>query len=174
MPVTALLLQGLVTSAIILSGRIDQIMQYAGFTLTLFASLAVSCVIALRIRRPEMRRPFRCWGYPWTPLFFLAVSGWMMFWAVRGRPVESLLSLLDGGRGRAALLPHAGRAAGCGFARAGVSRLQISWPANSLALRTKTVVLRPAASSCIRCAYSASLPGGGSCSPRKTTSALAL
>ncbi len=62
--------------------------------LTLFASLAVSCVIALRIRRPEMPRPFRCWGYPWTPLFFLAVSGWMMVWAIRGRPVESLLALL--------------------------------------------------------------------------------
>jgi APA family basic amino acid/polyamine antiporter len=93
-PVTALLLQGLVTSGIILSGRIDQIMQYAGFTLTLFASLAVSCVITLRIRRPRMPRPFRCWGYPWTPLFFLAVSGWMMVWAVRGRPVESFLSLL--------------------------------------------------------------------------------
>ncbi len=93
-PVTAVLLQGLVTSAIILSGRIDQIMQYAGFTLTLFASLAVSCVITLRIRRPEMPRPFRCWGYPWTPLFFLAVSAWMMIWAVRGRPAESLLALL--------------------------------------------------------------------------------
>lgn len=92
-PVSALLLQGLVTSAIILSGRIDQIMQYAGFTLTLFASLAVSCVITLRIRQPELPRPFHCWGYPWTPLFFLAASGWMMVWAVRGRPVESLLSL---------------------------------------------------------------------------------
>ncbi|MFQ5349015.1 MAG: APC family permease [Thermoanaerobaculia bacterium] len=93
-PVTALVLQGLVTSAIILSGRIDQIMQYAGFTLTLFASLAVSCVITLRIRRPEMARPFRCWGYPWTPLFFLAAATWMMVWAIRGRPAESLLALL--------------------------------------------------------------------------------
>lgn len=93
-PVSALLLQGLVTSIIILSGRIDQIMQYAGFTLTLFASLAVSCVITLRVRRPGMPRPFRCWGYPWTPVFFLAVSGWMMVWAVRGRPWESLLALL--------------------------------------------------------------------------------
>ena len=93
-PVTALVLQGLVTTAIILSGRIDQIMQYAGFTLTLFASLAVSCVITLRIRRPEMPRPFRCWGYPWTPSFFLVASTWMMVWAVRGRPVESLLALL--------------------------------------------------------------------------------
>ena len=93
-PVAALVLQGLVTSAIIVSGRIDQIMQYAGFTLTLFASLAVSCVITLRIRRPEMPRPFRCPGYPWPPLFFLVVAVWMMAWAVRGRPAESLLALV--------------------------------------------------------------------------------
>ena len=79
---------------IILSGRVDQIQQYAGFTLTLFASLAVSCVIVLRIRRPELERPFRAWGYPASPLLFLAASLWMMYWAFQGRPAESTLSLL--------------------------------------------------------------------------------
>ena len=68
--------------------------QYAGFTLSLFSSLAVSCVIVLRIRRPELERPFRAWGYPVTPLLFLGVSGWMMYWAMRGRPFESVLALL--------------------------------------------------------------------------------
>jgi APA family basic amino acid/polyamine antiporter len=93
-PSRSLLLQGVVTSAVIVSGRVDQIQQYAGFTLTLFASLAVSCVIVLRRKRPDLARPFRTWGYPFTPLLFLAVSGWMMVWAFRGRPVESTLSLL--------------------------------------------------------------------------------
>jgi APA family basic amino acid/polyamine antiporter len=92
-PVHALQLQGIVTTVIILSGRVDQIIQYAGFTLTFFASLAVSCVMFLRIRRPESPRPFRAWGYPFTPVLFLAVSAWTMIWAVRGRPVESLLGL---------------------------------------------------------------------------------
>ena len=69
-------------------------MQYAGFTLTLFSSLAVSCVIVLRIRRPEMPRPFKAWGYPFTPLLFLGVSLWTMVWAFRGRPLESSLALL--------------------------------------------------------------------------------
>jgi APA family basic amino acid/polyamine antiporter len=91
-PKAALLVQGIVTTIIILLGRIDQIMQYAGFTLTLFASLAVSCVIALRIRQPELPRPFRTWGYPLTPLLFIGVSVWMMFWSARGRPVESAMA----------------------------------------------------------------------------------
>jgi APA family basic amino acid/polyamine antiporter len=93
-PVTALVAQGVVTSGLILAGRVDQIQQYAGFTLSLFASLAVSCVIVLRIRRPEMPRPFRTWGYPVTPLLFVGVSVWMMYWAFQGRPVESSLALL--------------------------------------------------------------------------------
>lgn len=93
-PGIALIVQGVVTTLIILSGRVDQIQQYAGFTLTLFASLAVSCVIVLRVRRPQLRRPFRAWGYPFSPLLFLAASLWMMYWAFQGRPVESTLSLL--------------------------------------------------------------------------------
>lgn len=92
-PATALVVQGVVTSIFVLSGRVDQIQQYAGFTLSLFASLAVSCVIVLRRRHPHAARPFRAWGYPWTPLIFLAVSLWMMFWAFRGRPLESSLAL---------------------------------------------------------------------------------
>lgn len=91
-PGYALILQGVVTSIIIFSGRVDQILQYAGFTLSLFSSLAVSCVIVLRIKRPTMERPFRTWGYPITPILFLTVSAWTMYWAMRGRPVESLLA----------------------------------------------------------------------------------
>lgn len=92
-PAVALAAQGMVTSAFILSGRVDQIQQYAGFTLSLFASLAVSCVIVLRVRLPKAERPFRALGYPVTPVLFLVVSLWMMYWALQGRPVESALGL---------------------------------------------------------------------------------
>jgi APA family basic amino acid/polyamine antiporter len=93
-PEASLLLQGSITSVVILSGRVDQIQQYAGFTLTLFASMAISCVIVLRSRKPHMARPFRTWGYPVTPSLFLAVSAWALIWNFRGRPLESTLSLV--------------------------------------------------------------------------------
>jgi APA family basic amino acid/polyamine antiporter len=92
-PVTALIVQGAVASGIILLGRVDQIQQYSGFTLTLFACLAVSCVIVRRIRRPDLERPFEVFAYPLTPLLFLGVSIWMMYWALQGRPLESLAGL---------------------------------------------------------------------------------
>lgn len=93
-PVNALLLQGLVASLIIMSGSVDQILSYAGFTLALMSALAVSCVVVLRFTRPQMPRPFRVRAYPLPPVFFIAVSLWTMYWAFLGRPVESLLALL--------------------------------------------------------------------------------
>ncbi len=92
-PTAALLLQGVVTSLIIVTGRIDEIQQYAGFTITLFGSLAVLCVIVLRFKRPDMPRPFKTWGYPVTPLLFLALAVWTMSWAMQGRRWESSLAL---------------------------------------------------------------------------------
>jgi APA family basic amino acid/polyamine antiporter len=83
-----------VTSIIIVVGQIDEILQYAGFTLALMSALAVSCVIVLRFRRPELKRPFRVSFYPLPPLIFLGVTSWTMIWAFRGRPVESSLALI--------------------------------------------------------------------------------
>jgi APA family basic amino acid/polyamine antiporter len=93
-PSNALLLQGIVASAVILSGSVDEILSYAGFTLALMSALAVSCVIVLRFKRPDMERPFKVWAYPLPPLLFIVVSLWTMYWAFQGRPVESTLALL--------------------------------------------------------------------------------
>ena len=93
-PVNALLVQGTVASVIIVAGRVDQILQYAGFTLAIMSALAVSCVLVLRRRRPNLERPFRVWAYPIPPIIFLAVTIWTMFWAFFGRPFESAFALL--------------------------------------------------------------------------------
>jgi APA family basic amino acid/polyamine antiporter len=89
-PAAALILQGVVASLIIFTGAVDEIEQYVGFILTIFASLAVASVFILRARYPDRHRPFRTWGYPFTPILFLLVSGWMLIWNFRDRPWESL------------------------------------------------------------------------------------
>jgi APA family basic amino acid/polyamine antiporter len=46
---------------------------------TLFAFIVVAGgVLALRLREPERPRPFRCPGYPWTPLLSIAASVGLM------------------------------------------------------------------------------------------------
>lgn len=96
-PAVALVVQGIVTTAIILTGTVDQIQQYATIATTLFACLVAAGLMILRRRRPALRRPFRAWAYPVTPLLFLGGCAWMLVWNVRERPAESVLALLTVG-----------------------------------------------------------------------------
>ena len=56
----------------------------------LFRSLGV---MVLRRSQPELARPYRTWGYPFTPLIFLAVTAFMMAYLLVERPVQSLAGL---------------------------------------------------------------------------------
>ena len=69
-PVRALLLQTGITLAFILKPSFQGVLVYAGFVLNLFTFLTVLGLFVLRIRQPELPRPYRAWGYPITPLLF--------------------------------------------------------------------------------------------------------
>jgi APA family basic amino acid/polyamine antiporter len=38
-------------------------------------------------------RPYTSWGFPWTALLFLVVSGWILLVSFRDQPKESLSGL---------------------------------------------------------------------------------
>ncbi len=53
-----------------------------------FYALAVAAVFVLRVRRPELPRPYRAWGYPVVPAVFIAAAlGLLINYAVRS-PAE--------------------------------------------------------------------------------------
>jgi len=58
-----------------------------------FFVLTVVALFRLRIREPELARPYRVWGYPWTPLIFAGVAIAMSGNILWVRPVRSLLGL---------------------------------------------------------------------------------
>ena len=51
-------------------------------------------VIKLRITRPDLPRPYRAWGYPITPVVFLLVTAFMMYYLLTERPLQSALGTL--------------------------------------------------------------------------------
>lgn len=93
-PVRALLLQTGITLAFILRPNFKEILVYAGFVLNLFTFLTVLGLFVLRWKKPNMLRPYRAWGYPFTPLLFLGLSGWTLAFILREKPVESRYGLL--------------------------------------------------------------------------------
>jgi APA family basic amino acid/polyamine antiporter len=54
-----------------LSGTFEQLYSYVIFGFWIFMGLTVAGVIVLRRRRPDLPRPYRTWGYPFTPLLFV-------------------------------------------------------------------------------------------------------
>lgn len=58
-----------------------------------FHVAVVAGLILLRVRSPEQERPYRTWGYPFTPILFVGVSLLMVGAAVLERPLTGLASL---------------------------------------------------------------------------------
>jgi APA family basic amino acid/polyamine antiporter len=48
-------------------------------------------VIRLRFTQPDAERPYRAWGYPVTPVVFLLVTAFMMYYLLTERPLQSAL-----------------------------------------------------------------------------------
>ena len=92
-PIHATLAQTAIVVLMLSTGTFEKVLTYVQFTITLCSALAVLGVFVLRHREPNLPRPIRAWGYPITPLIFLAVNGWMI-WHVFGKsPLESLAGL---------------------------------------------------------------------------------
>ena len=51
----------------------DQLYTFVIFAAVLFYALAGASVIVLRHRHPEWPRPYRTWGYPVTPVLYVAI-----------------------------------------------------------------------------------------------------
>jgi amino acid transporter len=64
------------------------------FTMWIFYALAAASVIILRIRRPELERPYRCWGYPFVPIAFILATAFMTALSIRQNPKDTLTWLL--------------------------------------------------------------------------------
>ena len=78
-PAHAVLAQFAVVNLLLLTATFQKVVNYVQFSLTLCSTLTVLGVFVLRWRRPNLPRPYRVWGYPATPIIFLAISGWMMW-----------------------------------------------------------------------------------------------
>ncbi len=92
-PLIAIGLQSLISIAMVLTASFDALVTYIGFTLSFFAALTVGGVFLLRHREPDLPRPYRTFGHPFTSLTFIALSAWMVVFAIQQKPVVALVGL---------------------------------------------------------------------------------
>ncbi|MBC8071974.1 MAG: APC family permease [Deltaproteobacteria bacterium] len=73
-PGVALWMQAAWTIVLVLTHRFEQLMSYASAAMLITGTLTVLAVFVLRRKLPDMRRPYRTWGYPVTPIVYAGSS----------------------------------------------------------------------------------------------------
>ena len=89
-PSIAIYALGTLSLIFVMSASLEQLLVFAGFTLGVSSFLTVLGVFVLRIREPELERPYRIALYPLPPLVFLIVTGWTLVYIAWQRPTEAL------------------------------------------------------------------------------------
>lgn len=73
-PHISLLALGIWSSILVLTGSFDIITDYVMFAAWLFYALGAFGVFVLRRKMPDAPRPYKVWGYPFTPAIFVLFS----------------------------------------------------------------------------------------------------
>ncbi len=73
-PVFALVIQGVWTILLTLSGQYSDLLDYVIFAVLLFYILTIVGLFVLRRKRPDMERPYRAIGYPVLPALYIAAA----------------------------------------------------------------------------------------------------
>jgi basic amino acid/polyamine antiporter, APA family len=95
-PWIAVLAQGACTCVLILSGTLQSLINYIGFTLYLFTALSVLAVFKFR-RRPGWKRSrWVSIGYPIIPLTYVSMNVWVMYFSWNRSALWSLVTVLAG------------------------------------------------------------------------------
>jgi APA family basic amino acid/polyamine antiporter len=93
-PHISILLQGVWTSLLALSGSYEVLFSYVIFASWVIHAMTVLAVLILRRKKPDVPRPYRMWGYPVAPLLFVAFAVAFVVNTLVGRPGSSLMGAL--------------------------------------------------------------------------------
>jgi len=93
-PTNAMIVQLLIVTLLLLTRSFEGVVQYTQFSLLVCSLLAVLGVVLLRIRNPEIARPYRVWLYPLPPILFAAITIWMMIYLLISKTTESVAGMV--------------------------------------------------------------------------------
>lgn len=93
-PVNSLILQGVWSSVLTVSGTYSALLTYTAFASLLFNVLTVIGLFIMRKKYPERERPYKAWGYPIVPIFYILTAVFFIVYIIIGDPKSSGLGLL--------------------------------------------------------------------------------
>ena len=80
-------------SVLVLTGKYDDLFNLVIFASWILYGMTAAAVIVLRIKRPDLARPYRTLGYPVVPALFVAGAFVLLLSTAIDRPRESLMGI---------------------------------------------------------------------------------
>lgn len=93
-PVNSFIVQLVICLTFLFTSSFEQVLMYTGIALIITNSTTVATVIILRKKKPNLERPYKVWGYPFTPISFILVNIWILFYTFKEQPFESMIGTL--------------------------------------------------------------------------------
>jgi APA family basic amino acid/polyamine antiporter len=91
-PSTSLVVQGILSTILLLFlSQFQQHFELAVFAEWLFYMLTTTTVFYYRLKRPDLARPYRVWGYPVLPGIFVLCAAAVLVWSFAGNLEGSLI-----------------------------------------------------------------------------------
>ena len=90
-PVVALILSGAISFVLIILGSFQQLFSLASFMSIVVMGFSFSAHIKLRNSEPNLARPYRAWGYPWTTILVLITTLGLFLGFAVGDPYNLIL-----------------------------------------------------------------------------------
>lgn len=98
-PASSIFLQTCIAIIMVITASFNALLIYIGFTLSIFAMITIAGMMRLRKKHPEKTGGYQTFGYPFTPLVFIAGNVWIILFSIQSRPVSSLFALATIGMG---------------------------------------------------------------------------
>lgn len=73
-PAFALVIQGIWSVLLCLSGTYSNLLDYVIFAVLLFFTLTILAIFILRKKRPDIERPYKAFGYPVVPILYIVTT----------------------------------------------------------------------------------------------------
>lgn len=93
-PVVSVVIQGIVSMLLALSGTFDQLTNYVVFSSWIFYAMVTGVVFVLRKKMPDAPRSYKTIGYPVVPIIFIVLAVLLLINTVIESPKESTIGLL--------------------------------------------------------------------------------
>ncbi len=92
-PAASLIIQGIWTAFLTLTGTYGQLLDYVIFAALIFYALTTAALFMLRRKRPDMDRPYRAFGYPVIPALYMLGAAAIAVTLLFAKPAYSVSGL---------------------------------------------------------------------------------